>query len=248
MVANQLLKRLLIDNAGQWRNLYYILLAHPQSLMVRNIVENIAANASEILDVGARKSPYTKRLKGQVVLLDKQTESDGYLGFTNQLADNLSRLHNREVVWGDITAMPFGENSFDIVLCVEVIEHIKEDEKAISQIAKVLKDDGHAIFTTPNGTIVPNVNPYHIRHYSPKLFSETLKKHFDKVEVWTKCPWHKWSNMLNQRLRSFEEKKSTINFLVYSVLRFSYILLSVVMPKILRIPGSVIVAKVSKPR
>lgn len=48
--------------------------------------------------------------------------------------------------WGtyvaDITSLPFADQSFDLVICSEVLEHIPEDKKAIKEIIRVLKD-GH---------------------------------------------------------------------------------------------------------
>lgn len=50
----------------------------------------------------------------------------------------------------DATNLPFPENSFDYVICSEVIEHIPEDEKALSEVKRVLKNNGIFIVTTPN--------------------------------------------------------------------------------------------------
>ena len=39
----------------------------------------------------------------------------------------------------DITCMPFESNSFDIVICSEVLEHIPDDTKAIDELVRILK-------------------------------------------------------------------------------------------------------------
>jgi ubiquinone/menaquinone biosynthesis C-methylase UbiE len=49
----------------------------------------------------------------------------------------------------DITASSFPENSFDFVLCTEVIEHIADSQKALESIKKILKADGILILSTP---------------------------------------------------------------------------------------------------
>jgi len=46
--------------------------------------------------------------------------------------------------------LPFKDNSFDVVLCTEVIEHVNSQKKVISEIFRVLKKDGYIIVTTPN--------------------------------------------------------------------------------------------------
>jgi SAM-dependent methyltransferase len=39
----------------------------------------------------------------------------------------------------DITALPFEDNSFDVVICSEVLEHIPDDHKAVSELIRIVK-------------------------------------------------------------------------------------------------------------
>src|SRR5580693_2327154 len=50
---------------------------------------------------------------------------------------------------GDATAMPFPDNSFDIVIAAEVMEHIPADQAAIGEVARVLRPGGIAAVTVP---------------------------------------------------------------------------------------------------
>ncbi len=49
----------------------------------------------------------------------------------------------------DIQKMPFADNSFDVVLCNHVLEHIPDDYKALSEIQRVLSPKGWAILQIP---------------------------------------------------------------------------------------------------
>jgi len=49
----------------------------------------------------------------------------------------------------DIHQIPFNENSFDVVLCNHVLEHVENDIKAMTEIHRVLKPDGFAILQVP---------------------------------------------------------------------------------------------------
>ncbi len=53
----------------------------------------------------------------------------------------------RKVV--DITDIPFEENSIDMIICNHVLEHILDEKRALSEMRRVLKDDGIAILTVP---------------------------------------------------------------------------------------------------
>jgi SAM-dependent methyltransferase len=50
---------------------------------------------------------------------------------------------------GDICAMPFSDATFDLVLATDVIEHVDDDERALAEVARVLKPGGRALFTVP---------------------------------------------------------------------------------------------------
>jgi 2-polyprenyl-3-methyl-5-hydroxy-6-metoxy-1,4-benzoquinol methylase len=49
----------------------------------------------------------------------------------------------------DLLRTPF-ENEFDAVCCFDVLEHIKEDEKALVNISQMLKDSGNIVLTVPS--------------------------------------------------------------------------------------------------
>ncbi|MDL1913181.1 MAG: methyltransferase domain-containing protein [Bergeyella sp.] len=49
----------------------------------------------------------------------------------------------------DILDLPFVENSFDIIICNHVLEHIPDDIKAMSELYRVLKKNGFGIIQVP---------------------------------------------------------------------------------------------------
>ncbi len=51
---------------------------------------------------------------------------------------------------GDATRMPFADDSFDIVIAAEVLEHIPADQAAMTEIARVLRPGGIAALTVPS--------------------------------------------------------------------------------------------------
>jgi len=59
------------------------------------------------------------------------------------------RYREPHFVLGDTTELPFREASFDVIICSDVLEHIPEDNLAMSEISRSLIDEGTAIFTVP---------------------------------------------------------------------------------------------------
>lgn len=54
----------------------------------------------------------------------------------------------RPSVVGDAQEMPFADNSYEVILCSEVLEHIPDPPKAISEMYRVLAPGGLLILTT----------------------------------------------------------------------------------------------------
>lgn len=52
-------------------------------------------------------------------------------------------------VKADICNLPFGDNSYDIIFCNHVLEHIPDDTKAMQELYRVLKPGGMAILQIP---------------------------------------------------------------------------------------------------
>ncbi|WP_299368089.1 class I SAM-dependent methyltransferase [Winogradskyella sp.] len=52
-------------------------------------------------------------------------------------------------VKADICNLPFKENSYDVILCNHVLEHIPDDVKAMQELYRVMKPGGWGIFQIP---------------------------------------------------------------------------------------------------
>ncbi len=57
-----------------------------------------------------------------------------------------------EIVHGSVEDMPFTDNKFDLILYLDVIEHVGDDKKSLSEAFRVLKPGGTLIVSTPNSS------------------------------------------------------------------------------------------------
>ena len=65
----------------------------------------------------------------------------------NYLTADLS--NPRAMVQMDITDIQYPSETFDVIYCSHVLEHVQDDEKAMRELNRVLKNDGWAILDVP---------------------------------------------------------------------------------------------------
>ena len=71
------------------------------------------------------------------------------LEYDETCADFVRKKLNIEVIEGSILELPFEENSFDLVCAFDVIEHVKDDKKAVLEMNRVCKKKGKICITVP---------------------------------------------------------------------------------------------------
>ena len=72
------------------------------------------------------------------------------------------------------------DKSFDVVVCIDVIEHVDDDKVFVKQLIRVTKQ---VLFvSTPNYAVGRNIHPYHIREYAPYEF-ESMFSRFGPIKV-----------------------------------------------------------------
>ncbi|MBD9358412.1 class I SAM-dependent methyltransferase [Methylomonas albis] len=89
----------------------------------------------------------------------------------------------------DLQQLPFDDHTYDFVFASHVLEHVPDDEKAISEIYRILKPNGIAILPVPivaEKTIeYPEPNPeedYHVRAPGFDYFKR-YERYFSKVDA-----------------------------------------------------------------
>ena len=82
----------------------------------------------------------------------------------------------------------FDDGSFAAVVAFEIIEHVREQERVLAEIARVLDDDGLLVISTPDrrayGEARSEPNPFHARELSVEEFRELLAAHFPHTAAW----------------------------------------------------------------
>ena len=88
----------------------------------------------------------------------------------------------------DVQKMPFGDARFDIVFASHVLEHVRDDARALAELRRILGPEGIAILAVPivaERTVEYSTpNPFESGHVrAPGLdYSDRYVQHFSRVE------------------------------------------------------------------
>lgn len=107
--------------------------------VIVDIISSI--NPDNILDIGCGGGLFISEL-----------QKHGYKIIGIDISYNLlSKIReNKILVCGRSELLPFKDNSFNLVLCTEVLEHIFDLDKALNEIKRIVKNNGYVIITVPN--------------------------------------------------------------------------------------------------
>lgn len=134
---------------------------------------------------------------------------DGLLPHDATAAIDLSepavRHTSERIPWVDasvasVTDLPFDDGSFDLVLCLEVLEHLPEPETALDELSRVSRRD--VVVSTPHepwfrlGSLLRGKylrqlgnHPEHVNHWSRRSLPALLETRFREVRLAGAFPW-----------------------------------------------------------
>lgn len=154
-----------------------------------------SAPPSAVLEVGAGEGFVTRRVRDRYPLAS-------VLGL--DLADEDLHRHWRDQdlagVAADAGSLPFADASFDLVLAIEVLEHLPHPGRALAEMARVGR--GRVVVSVPNEPLwrVGNLlrgryrrdwgnTPGHIQHWTPWAIRGLVASHLAVVALRCPLPW-----------------------------------------------------------
>ena len=150
---------------------------------------------SVIVEVGAGEGRITEQLverypQATVVGLDLPD---------SQLVGEWAEL-GAPMLFGDVARLPFADRSIDLIVGLEVLEHVRSPSKALAEIARVCR--GAAVLSVPREPIwrIGNIGrgryirqlgntPGHVNHWSARSFERLVGKHFNVEHTRRPLPW-----------------------------------------------------------
>jgi len=149
--------------------------------LVRYLFASSFVKGKRVLDAGSGSGygSYLLVQRGkprEIIGVDLSEEAVEYASATYHHPKLQYRVNNVEKLSG------LEDESFDVVVSFEVIEHLNDIDAYLHAIRRVLKKDGIFIVSTPNKNTYPDGNDYHTTEFYPEEFRDLLKNKFKHIE------------------------------------------------------------------
>ena len=180
-------------------------MAKEELLLAEKMTQMIKSTKSEkILDVGCGEGFF-------LVELARHKAGKIFEGVDNsKVAINLGKkmYPDLNIKIGDIYNLDYKDNSFDILVCTEVLEHLDNPKKALAELKRVTKK--YLVISVPNEPffVISNFlrgkyisrfgnHPEHINHWTHGGFKKFLRKNGFKISQ-SKAPFA-WTLILARK-------------------------------------------------
>lgn len=168
-----------------------ILVSYIHNKRLDTIVNLIPKKAGlKILDAGCGEGQLLERISKSFERKGLSVELFGS-DITNVALNNAKKRSNSKFFLEDLEKLHYLDESFDIIICTEVIEHVQNYKKVINELKRVLKSGGILIISFPNEQLwnisrfflgrKPIKVPDHVNSFSPRDIINEVKLKVIKI-------------------------------------------------------------------
>lgn len=139
------------------------------------VISTLCPSGSNVLDLGCGSG-----LLMSLLSIYKDCSCVG-VDLSQAAANRLNgKVNNCHIIPCSIEMAPgvLGSEFFDVVMMVEVLEHLEEDKRALEVAHSLLKEGGKGYFSVPHNCLGPEEEPEHLRKYTDLEFRELVRSVF----------------------------------------------------------------------
>ena len=137
------------------------------------------AEGKDVLDVASGEGYGSAMLAGRarsVVGVDISHEAVAHA------SSQYRSIGNLQYIQGSAAAIPLADDSVDMVVSFETIEHLNEQEEMMAEIRRVLRPDGIMVMSSPNKEVYSDQagyhNDFHVKELYLSEFTTLVARHF----------------------------------------------------------------------
>ena len=185
LLADYLKKEGKIEDLGKYKKDFSAFLLHAHHVKTYDFIVPFCKN-KRVLDIGCfigyGETPIYPQAN-EIIAIDSDSNAIKF-------ARKNRKFQNVKFKDVDARKLPFSNETFDIIIASQVIEHIHPDEVSnfLEEVKRVLKKEGLFFIVTPNRRfrLLPfqkPFNPEHYQEFTAKSLSKILKTTFNNVQI-----------------------------------------------------------------
>jgi len=175
-----------IKNLNRYKKDFSAFLLHANHIKAYDFVAPFCKD-KKVLDIGCFIGYGEKRIFEQAKEVTAIDNDEKALEYARQKNKSIPNVKFEKV---DARQLPFSDETFDIIIAFQLIEHISPNKISnfLRKAKRILKNRGLLFITTPNRKfrLLPFQQPFNLEHYqeftAKKLF-RILKTVFDEVKI-----------------------------------------------------------------
>jgi len=185
LLADYLKKEGKIEDLCKYKRDFSAFLLHAHHVKTYDFIAPFCKN-KRVLDIGCFIGYGETRIYPQaneIIAIDSDSNAIKF-------ARKNRKFQNVKFKDVDARKLPFSNETFDIIIASQVIEHIHPDEVSnfLEEAKRVLRKEGLFFIVTPNRRfrLLPFQKPFNSEHYqefTAKSLSKTLKTNFNNVQI-----------------------------------------------------------------
>ena len=156
---------------------------HSQKL--NQVTSLLPKEAKRVLDVGCSSAILTAEVAKNL----KKSKITGIDSYKKAIEFAKSKYPHLELLVADAHKLPFKDNTFDLVICTETLEHVTDPKKCLLEMKRVLKKNGRAIISMDSGSLTFRIIWYfwtktkgrvwesaHLHEFNARVLEDLIKE------------------------------------------------------------------------
>ena len=160
----------------------------PSHLMHKKmkLVLNYVRRGGSFIDIGCGTGEFIVQLRDRFNTLVGIDTSSHAIEFT---ARRVGKDKNILLECGELGSFHFPVEHFDVCLCLDVLEHVKDLSRLLKEIHRIIRPGAEMIVAIPNWydiiiSGILRIDPFHINTFTPWGWMRLLKRAGSKIKVY----------------------------------------------------------------
>jgi SAM-dependent methyltransferase len=161
---------------------------NPSHLMHKKmkLVLDYVRRGESLIDIGCGTGEFIVQLRERFNRLVGIDTSSHAIEFT---ARRVGKGRNILLECGELDSFHFPTEHFDVCLCLDVLEHVKDLSSLLQEIHRILRPGAEMIVTVPNWydmivSGILRIDPLHINTFTPWRWMKLLKRAGFKIKIY----------------------------------------------------------------